>query len=103
MDQYFAAKYSGQTPSAPLPAVKKEPVAQPMPKYTAEVHQDEQTEQIDNALAGLEATPEELAGAATKISAVFRGKKAREEVSLLKAELEASKAASANPDGAGQE
>jgi len=29
-------------------------------------------------IEGLDATPEELAGAATKISAVFRGKKARE-------------------------
>lgn len=98
MDTYFAQKYSGKVPDAALPT-KKEPVAKTQPTYTAEVHQDNHPEPTDNHLDGLEATPEELAGAATKISAVFRGKKAREEVSQLKAELEASKAASANPEG----
>jgi hypothetical protein len=36
-----------------------------------------------------EATEEEMANAATKIGAVFRGKKAREEVAKIKAEKEA--------------
>merc|ERR1712166_70356 len=36
---------------------------------------------------GLEATPEELAGAATKIGAVYRGRKARAEVAEKRATL----------------
>ena len=42
-------------------------------------------------MAGLDASPEELAGAATKISAVYRGKKAREAIKEKKADLASSK------------
>jgi len=45
----------------------------------------------DTNLEGLVATPEELSVAATKIGAVYRGKKAREEVAAKRAEVEASK------------
>jgi hypothetical protein len=38
----------------------------------------------------VEATEEELAQAATKISAAFKGKKARQEVSQMKSEAHAS-------------
>jgi len=42
-------------------------------------------------IEGLESTPEELSQAATKIGAVYRGKKAREEVAAKKAAIEATK------------
>jgi len=52
-----------------------------------------------------EATDEELASAATKIGAVFRGKKAREEVAQMKAttDAEGTKPVEAVPEEAPKE
>ena len=50
------------------------------------------TKKEDSILNGLDATPEELAVAATRISAVYKGRKAREDVAAKKKALDASKA-----------
>ena len=103
MEEFFTNKYS-ESPQMPAttsmpPEEKKEPA------YTAEVMnnnpppEEEKKEEPATEIPGdsqaiidgLGATEEELAGAATKIGAVFRGKKAREEVEKKKAEKEASK------------
>ena len=51
----------------------------------------EEEKQAKEIMDGLGATEEELAGAATKISAAFKGKKARQAVAEKKANLEDKK------------
>lgn len=106
MEEFFANKYS-ESPQMPPPTNMSPPEEKKEPAYTAEVMNNtnptpaEEEKKVETpgeipsdsqaVIDGLGATEEELAGAATKIGAVFRGKKAREEVEKKKAEKEASK------------
>jgi hypothetical protein len=85
-------------------------VVKPSDSVSASVNRDvknstnpaQMTQEVGNGesvIEGLGASKEELEGAATKIGAVYRGRKARQEVAQKKAELEQSK----NPDGTNQE
>ena len=105
MDEYFAQKYAGAAtasarPSAAQSEEKKEEV--PVPENNSNA--DAEAEAVETPVEGndmvKESTEEEFAGAATKISAAFRGKKAREEVAIKREEHEASKRLSENPSGA---
>ena len=104
MEEFFANKYSGsEETKKPNPGAEdfsREEPKQDAPNYTAEVQptpsqaEEERPSQEPNGeeiMAGLDASPEELAGAATKISAVYRGKKAREAIKEKKADLASSK------------
>lgn len=109
MEEFFANK-GKVAPPAPVRDTPTEPVEDPA--YTAEVAPNatsdppadsnppteqppatEQAEEEKKEEAPAEATEEELADAATKISAVYKGKKAREEVAKLKSDKEASQPA----------
>ena len=109
MEEFFANK-GKVAPPAPVRDTPTEPVEDPA--YTAEVAPNatsdppadsnppteqppatEQAEEEKKEEAPAEATEEELADAATKIGAVYKGKKAREEVAKLKSDKEASQPA----------
>lgn len=105
MEEFFANK-GKVAPPAPVKTEDKPPTEDPA--YTAEVAPNATSGEnptpaenppTDQPPAGdpveeekkdapVEATEEELGDAATKISAVYRGKKAREEVAKLKSEKE---------------
>lgn len=104
MNQFFANKPTA--PSAPRPsATPSNPPADA--NYTAEVQPNAEppaeeskvestpagevkapTEEVKASDAPRESTEEEFAAAATKIGAVYRGKKAREDVAKIKADKE---------------
>ena len=105
MEAFFANR--SQPGNAPSFSPSEPKPAEPTPNYTAEVHPPEETKENpagdaqpveeapkgeaqpeptkDEIIEGLGATEEELAKAATKIGAVYRGKKARQEVAEKKA------------------
>ena len=103
MDEYFAQKYAGAAtasarPSAAQSEEKKEEV--PVPENNSNAEAEAVETPVEGNDMVKESTEEEFAGAATKISAAFRGKKAREEVAIKREEHEASKRLSENPSGA---
>ena len=102
MEEFFANK--GKV-APPAPPKTEEKPATEDPAYTAEVapnatpenppaesnpptDQPPEEEKKEEEKGPVEATDEELGDAATKISAVYRGKKAREEVAKMKSEKE---------------
>ena len=69
-------------------ASEKQSQQQPSEKESKMTKEEEEKAIMD----GLDATEEELAGAATKISAAFKGRQARRDVAAKKAGIEESKA-----------
>ena len=86
MEEFFAAQ--GQAVPVVEPAGERETpqVIEGQPTYTAEVQQNEQppAEEGEAPAENNDATEDEKAAAATKIAAVHRGKKAREEVAAMR-------------------
>jgi len=118
---YTAEVQPNATPAAaaeePQPAAEaQEPAAAESQPAAAEEKKEEDAPKEEAAkpeaaaagepgLEGLDASPEELAGAATKIGAVYRGRKARAEVAEKRATLDSGAAADVTPaaDASGAE
>jgi len=117
---YTAEVQPNATPAAPVEAPQpaavahEEPAAAESQPAAAEEKKEEEAPKEEAAqpeaaaagepgIDGLEATPEELAGAATKIGAVYRGRKARAEVAEKRATLGSGADGTPEADASGAE